>query len=378
MKQAAAKVCHLTTVHDPFDDRIFHRECRTLAAAGYDVTLIAQHGGNETVQEVDILGLPKAKSRTQRILGITWKALWRAIRQKADIYHFHDPELLPAGVFLKLLTGKKVIYDVHEDYGRQILYKPYFPRRIRRIVACAVGAIEHIAARCFDAIVTATDDIQAQFAHHKRAVSIKNFPILSYFQNISRTDGNGTGRHAVFTIVYIGVLAEARGALEMVRALEYINMPVRMALYGNYYPESLELRVANAKGGGKVDYMGLLSHEKVVQLLKNYDAGIVCLHPTLNYLTALPVKLFEYMAAGIPVIASNFPLWKGIVEDNGCGICVNPLDPEDIARAIDVLMRNPEAGKEMGKKGRKAVLEKYNWDKESGKLLNVYKEVLQR
>jgi glycosyltransferase involved in cell wall biosynthesis len=105
-------------------------------------------------------------------------------------------------------------------------------------------------------------------------------------------------------------------------------------------------------------------------------AGLVTLKPLVNYLDSLPVKMFEYMEAGIPVIASNFPYWKSIVEPIDCGICVDPQDPEAIRKAILELVNNPVKAHEMGKKGREAIWTKYNWSIEEQKLLSFYQRMI--
>ena len=143
------KVCHITTVHTPFDIRIFQKECKTLAREGYDVILIAQNKKNEIVDQVKIVALPKEKNRIHRMFILTLKTFWYALRQKADLYHFHDPELLPIGVLLKLFTGKKIIYDVHEDYVKQMLCKPYIPRIARKSVALLIKGIDRFSSTNF-------------------------------------------------------------------------------------------------------------------------------------------------------------------------------------------------------------------------------------
>lgn len=96
----------------------------------------------------------------------------------------------------------------------------------------------------------------------------------------------------------------------------------------------------------------------------------------MNYLDSLPIKMFEYMSAGIPVVASNFPLWKEIIEKNRCGVCVDPLSPKDIAKAINFIVQNPQIAQKMGENGKRAILEKYNWQIEEQKLFNIYEGLL--
>lgn len=377
-QKAKIKVCHITTVHKPFDDRIFHRECKTLSKLGYDVSVIAYHERDETVDDVRIIALPKAKNRIHRILIITLKAFRLATKQKADIYHFHDPELLLVGILLKLLSRKKVIYDVHEDYSKQILSKSYLPKVVRKGVASLTKAIELLSTRFFDGLVTATDDILKKFSyHHGKSVSVRNFPILSYFPSANKNNKESQNSR-VFTLVYIGGLSKTRGVFEMVQSLQYITEPIKLTLCGQFYPGNFETTISKLKGFDRTEYLGWVEHKKVSQLLSECDVGMVCLHPIPNYLTALPVKLFEYMAAGLPVIASNFQLLREIVEGNRCGICVNPLNPRDIAKATEFFMKNPQTREEMGRNGRKAVLKMYNWDNESKKLIKLYQEVLKK
>jgi len=340
---------------------------------GYDITLIAQHKRNETVDGAKIIALPKAKNRVHRMFGLPLKASLLALKQKADICHFHDPELIPAGVFLKIM-GKKVIYDIHENYARQILSKPYLPKITRNAIACLTKTIEYISSNIFDGIITATDDILKNFTHHKKAVSIRNFPTLSTFLYAKKFNDNESD---VFNLIYIGGLDEIRGISQIIKGLELIdsNGQFKLILCGKFYPTDYEKEVRGLKGFEKVEYLGWKDPHDIPEFLSRADVGIICFLPEPNHIKAMPNKLFEYMAAGLPVIASNFPLWKEIVEGNKCGICVDPLKPMEIAKAIKYLMEYPRIRKKMGENGRGAILEKFNWENESKKLLALYEVI---
>ena len=370
---SAQKVCILTSVHQPDDIRIFHKQAKTLRNAGYKVVLVAPCDQDKIVDETRIRAVKVPRNRIVRMLITTWRIFGKGFKEKADIYHFHDPELIPVGLLLKLL-GRKVIYDVHELYGKQTLYKHYLPPLVRPVVGWCINFIEQSTASFFDAIVTARDDILKNFKSHSSAVAVRNFPILSNF-SLSR---NSRDENEHLTLIYVGVLTEARGITQIVQALEYVesSYQIRLILCGKFVPASYEQQVRNLTGFTQVEYLGWVALQDVPATIAQADIGIVCFLPEPNHISTMPTKLFEYMAAGLPVIASNFPLWKEIVEEHGCGLCVDPANPKQIAKAIEYLMARPELRKEMGENGRRAVVEKYNWANEAEKLLELYQRIL--
>ncbi len=368
----AKRVLHLSTVHPFLDTRIFHKEAKSLARAGYEVVLVAQGQPKESVEGIRIHGLPTPKNRLSRMFGTTFKALSLAVRARADIYHFHDPELIPVGLLLRLM-GKKVIYDVHEDLPRQILSKYWIPSALRDVAAKAAELMEWMAGRFMNGIVAATPAIAERFPRHKTVV-VQNFPLLSEFPSAEEIPYN----ERPLQVVYVGGISVIRGAIEMVRAMELLpeRLEARLVLAGAFSPPGLEATLRQLPGWKYVNFLGWQGREGISQILKNTRVGLVVLHPTPSYLDGYPVKLFEYMAAGIPVVASNFPLWRKIVEEEGCGITVDPLDPKAIAEAIQWLLEHPKEAQEMGRRGRRAILEKYNWDQEATKLLAFYRGLL--
>jgi len=226
------KVCHLTTVHEPFDDRIFHKQCRSLLKEGYEVVVIAQHDKDKIAKGINVIALKKSKNRIARIISSTIQIFFCALKQKADIYHFHDPELLPIGVLLKIFSRKKIVYDVHEDYGKQILSKPYLPKWSRRSISILINLIEYCATGFFDGIITATDDVLKKFSYHKTAVSVKNYPVISYFSEEKNTE-NKHNNGKVFKLVYAGNISKERGVIETIQSLAYIDQPLKLSFYGN-------------------------------------------------------------------------------------------------------------------------------------------------
>ncbi|CAJ94835.1 putative glycosyl transferase [Cupriavidus necator] len=364
-------VAHLTSVHPRYDDRIFLKHCRSLAANGYRVSLVVADGnGDESRDGVLITDVGTLPGRVNRVFRTTARVLRRAIKLNADIYHLHDPELIPIGLRLKSM-GKRVIYDSHEDVPKQLLSKPYLgPTRLRAL-AGAFSMYERQVCRRFDGIVAATPYIRDKFLPiNPCTVDINNFPILDELGGPVRWEDKRA------EVCYLGGINSSRGIRETLMALELMRSGARLNLAGRFGDRALESEVRATTGWSSVNDLGYLDRAGVRAVLERSVAGLVTLHPIINFLDALPVKMFEYMAAGIPPIASNFPLWREIVEQSDSGICVDPLDPKAIADAVDYLVTHPHEARRMGENGRRNVVRKYNWAIEQDKLLQFYERLL--
>lgn len=366
------KICILSSVHPAQDVRVFCKEAKALMEVGYEITIIAQHLKDEIIEGIRIISAPKSSNRLERMTLSQLKIIKLAVREKADLYHFHDPELILGCILLKIFLGKKIIYDVHEDVPRQILGKHWISPCLRKVVSKGIALIEGLGANYFDRIIVATPLIAKRFPKKKTKI-VQNFPILDEFSK----EGSKPYEQRDNYIAYIGGISEIRGASEMVKAIKLLpnSLNIRLKLAGNYNEGNFEDKLRNYPGWRFVDYLGWQSRSGINKLLQEVKVGLVVLQPQENYLEAYPVKLFEYMAAGIPAIASDFPLWKTIVEGNNCGICVNPSDPVAIAKAIQWMIENPEGAKRMGENGRKAVETKYNWENAKKQLLTIYRQV---
>ena len=364
------KVCHLTSAHDYNDERIYLKECSALVDSGYKTHLVAPAAPNEVSQGIHLHSVPKVEeSRLLRMTRTVWNVYEKALVINADIYHFHDPELIPVGLALKA-KGKRVIYDVHEDVPRQILSKSYISDRFRSPLSVAIENLEDFASKRFDGIVTATPFIRDRFLQFvANAIDINNFPLLGEFYT-PETSWEQKER----AVCYAGGIWPKRGIFEMVEAIGLTN--AQLLLAGAFAIQKERIEATEMGGWVNVQELGQVSRETVAHILAKSMAGLVLYHPEPNHINSQPNKLFEYMSAGIPVIASHFPLWKQIVEFNECGICVDPENPKAIAEAIQWFVDHPLKAKQMGERGRRAVEEKYNWANEKEKLVCFYQKIL--
>lgn len=369
----AAKLVHMTSVHCPFDVRIFHKECKTLAEAGYEVTLIAPHDKAEVVNGICIEPVTKNDSRRRRMTRTVWEVYRKALHNPAQIYHFHDPELLPVGVLLKL-AGKCVIYDAHEHVADDVLIKYWIHPRMRGLISASSGAVEGLAARTLDAIIAATPTIAVRFPPSKR-VLVQNFPMTG--ELVNGTELRYLEREPL--ALYLGSLTEVRGAREMIAAAHCLprRLGAKLLLLGDITPSSLERELKDMPGWAQVEYLGFQGRSDVAHALARARVGLVVLHPVPSYLNSQPIKLFEYMSAGIPVIVSNFPAFRELIESVGCGLSVDPMNPGEIAEAVTWILDHPLEAEMMGKRGQAAVLSTYNWDSQAENLLDLYDRLLQ-
>ncbi len=363
------RICHLTSVHPATDIRILRKECAALAKAGYEVVLIAVNCETELIDGVQVIGVScKYNSRLTRILKAPRVVYNKALEIDAEIYHIHDPELLPFAIKLKR-KGKKVIYDTHEDVPRQIQGKYYLHPLLRTIISFVFEIYENYISRKLNFIVTATPHIGDRFLKiNPNTLVVNNYPKLNELFKEINWEGKSN------EICYIGLISQIRGAVTMIDALNYVE-DIKLNIGGNYESKELHNKLQLNNSWEKVNDLGFLERGEVAEIMFRSMAGIVLFLPLPNHINAQPNKIFEYMSAGLPVIASDFPLWKEIIEGNNCGICVDPNNSKEIGGAINSLVSDESRARQMGSLGRKAVEEKYNWKFEEEKLLNLYTQI---
>ncbi len=369
-KMKQIKVCHLTSVHTPFDTRIFHKEAKTLARGKYKVVLIAQHTIKEEVDGITIVPLPVPKNKFDRIFRTTWLLLLRALKEQAHIYHFHDPELLPVGVILKLFTRAKVIYDVHEDYSEKIADKEWLGNTaFAKTSAFLVSLFERLAGVMFDRIVAVIEDISIRFPENKTIV-IKNYVSLEMIDKVKPYEK----RNDRVIVIYAGRLSRKRGISEIITAMEYVEEQAELWLLGKWDTPEFEKECMSLKGWEHTKYLGKRNLEDVYSFYKIADIGLHCVYKNDYYMKGLPTKVFEYAACRLPVIMTYCEDWEEMFGD--FAVFADTFDPRDIAKKISLLSHDKKLRESLGEKARKLIEKAFNWEIEEGKLLGLYKDIL--
>ncbi len=367
------KVCHITTAHDSDDTRIFQKECVFLAKENdFDVFLIAP-GESRKEKNVQVIGLgEKPSSRFKRMAFLTKKALKTAVDLDADIYHFHDPELLTVGLKLKKM-GKHVIFDSHEITSEQIKIKKYIPKLLRKTIATMYYRKESNVTKQIDAvIVPCLYDGKNWFDDRSReTVFVDNLPIIS---DKPKKEYVPVTRN--YDLCTIGSLTAERGITELLEARKIANCTLLMG--GDFSNEEYEAYLIEKGLMKDVKYVGHCTMDKVINYYNNSKIGISTILPVGQYLRIgnLPTKVYEFMSMSIPVILSDLPSAKKAISEYKFGITVNPEKPEEIAKAIDYLLKNPDCAQEYGREGRRAIEEKYNWEMEVKKITVLYRRIM--
>jgi glycosyltransferase involved in cell wall biosynthesis len=374
------KVCILSSVHIALDNRVFYREALSLKRGGYDVTLVAVHDRDEEKDGVVIRGLPKVARWRRPVLW--WSVLRLALQEQADVYHFHDPELLLVAPWLRWLTGKPTVYDVHEVYADFIKVKDYLPAAVRYPLAWVFRWLEPFLARLNSGLIFSDDAIAATFRGVRRPkVTLYNFPGRPLVdRGVAATAG--IDRRGPI-VLHLGGHERNRGTRVMIAAFEQVLQAVpnaRLFLVGHFAPPSLEQEVLedlSERGiGHAVTITGRVPFEEIGEYLRQAAVGWVPWQAVPKNEKNIPTKLFEYMAYQVPVVASDLESTRPFVEDGVNGYRVEPGSPAAHARAILRVLQDPDAAEQMGRAGQERVRARYNWDAMEERLLAFYDALL--
>jgi len=369
------KVVHLSSVHARYDNRILVKECVSLANAGFDVCLfIADGKGNESFQGVSIIDVGAKKGMIHRLVAIVPKIVKEAMKTKPQLFHLHDPELIPAGLFLRI-CGYQVIYDIHEDYTTSIKQKPYLNPFIARCIAFLFNFFERFSALFFTKII-AEKYYKERFPN---STAILNYPILSQAQAPDIVSKN-IPQSA--DLIYTGNITYDRGALNHASILDKLDQ-VSITMIGKC-SGAIVPSIENAAGSGKnrLSLIGVDTFVNPVSIENKYKeqswlAGLALFPKTYHYEKKELTKFFEYMKFGIPIICSDFPHWKELIENNECGFAVNPNNIDEINSVINKLLNNPSLYTRLSENGIRLYHSLFNWSIEEQKLVALYNHIIE-
>jgi len=373
------KVCMLTTVHQPFDTRIFHKESKSLQKAGHTVTLIAPSdiASKKNVDGIHVITVKKPGSKMLHPITMV-RVFIAGFRQDCDVYHCHEPGSLFVCTLLKLFRRTKLVYDAHEHYPGLIAENSFFPIFSRKTIYKIIETSENLLSKFGDFIITVDDVLETKFKNDTNNICvINNYPTLDLFKN-RKLDTRCIDK----TVIYVGGLTKIRGTLETIFAFEKslkIVPDAKLIFVGSFIDFNYEKSVLGycheQKLLDNITFVGQIPHEKVAEYIDTASVAVALLQPNPRYELAIPVKLFEYMGSGKPVIISNFKFNDKIISTIKCGVTVDPTNIQEISDAILWLLEHPEEAKQMGENGRLAVEETYNWENMEKRLFKVYEEL---
>lgn len=373
MSKDKIHICHVSTVHLALDTRIFYRYCLSLKKQ-YKVSLIACHSKEESKLGIPIIPYKRYKNRIFRTLLSWLLVLPKCLKQKAKIYHLHDPELLPLALILRLFR-KKVIFDIHENIAEDIFDKDWI--KLKSLWYHLYNIAEYPVLKSATIILAEDSYLKRYKGRAKNLHVIHNYCDVDFFKEYKVEAINRNKKN----LFYSGILLLNRGILEIAEAI-YIAKNKGHILHFHCVAE-LYTQVSEALVRlpfyddikSQFHFYGRLPLEESYTISKQCGIGLCIIHPMSNSIESYPTKLFEYMAVGLPSISSNFKLYKEVLEGNNCGTTVNPLDPQELAHSIIQVSQDEKEYINWSENGMKTVHERYSWKTEEAKLLRIYKEL---
>jgi glycosyltransferase involved in cell wall biosynthesis len=362
-------VVHLTTVHHAQDPRITYRQLPTLSAAGCRVLLVASGRPADLPTHVSTVRLPPTETRLQRI-PLQWTAYRTARAQAADLYHIHDPELIPVAYLLRRATGAAIIYDMHENYRSK---GPVWGRVLRGLERWALRWVDHVvlAEESYQSIVDpAPVGATCILNYHKPWTDERPAPDL--------------GEEGPTRLLYTGTVSRARGLDTMLRVVAGAGRDpgLRLRLVGvcnrAHERAAAEATIRDNDLGETVTRVGWDAYVPPTDMPPHYrwaDVGLALFEPHPNFAGSMPTKFYEYMHHGLPIIAADVPLWRRFLRAHDCGVVVPPGDAEAVRDVLSRWRADPARYRALARNAR-AAAPKYRWKPMGDRLVRLYRELL--
>jgi len=375
------KICVITSVHPVLDKRIFNREILSLKKFGFEIDLIAPSKTEiQVIQGVKVLGIPK---RRKAFRFLNWFRILRlALKDNYAVYHFHDPDLIFIAPFLKIFSRKAIVYDVHEHDVDELLENVRKSVILKRVLVFMFAMFLRLSirfiAKFINNIIVVEDSM-------KRYYDSLGCNVLILYNFAKKTDFledvNYDEKRKV--ILHTGTLGVRRGSLMLleIAAIVAKKFPDWMFVFTEQYylqeeKDQFFNELAKKRLGGAVKIIPRVKPLEMWSILKDASIGLSPLFPEGQTIKAIPSKFFEYMAAGLVIVASDLPYSRKFVEDNGVGILCGPYDANEYAESIIGIIEDPALRKQMARKARKLFLEKYNWEAQENAFYDYYCKVI--
>lgn len=369
------KVCIINKVKT-LNHRSFYKDALSLVKAGYDVCILGFFSKNEVISGVRLVSFRPPQKRLFRFFITNYQIFVQALKEKADVYHFHDLDFVPWAALLKILSRSKVIYCIREAHPEYMLIKTYLPKTIRRFLYVLIYLMEHICIKFYDAIIPCDNYVSKGFKH-KNNVVIFHFPKLDFFKNrISipwQQREYDLFYHGCVPTYHFETMMSIAGRLNAEGVKNLWGIVMSEGSPRAWAAEEVKKRQLE----NNFVFLPYVDHFNIYKYLSNARIGIIPLPPFEKFMKNIPVKMFEFMGFEIPIVLSDLPPSRQFIEGENCAIAVEPDNIDQYVRAIKLLLDDPERSIEMGKKGKKLVLEKYNWNQEEKKMLSLYDKILE-
>ena len=300
-----------------------------------------------------------------------------------DILHCAELESLIIAVIVSRLSAQRplIVYDAHEYFPSLMTNYFKLPTPLSAALESLLDVVERIFASFCDAFIVVNDDLAERFSAYRKPLAVvRNLPSLSWVDNTRTID---VLEDVDSPVVIALAIHRTHGLLEILQAHSILNKAgtrVCFVLAGRVKEsDGRILRMASRQG---VRVAGWIENDLLPNFLRRASIGLALYSPAeasskaqFFSPTSEPSKVYTYMSAGLPIVATDLPAIRALVSRENCGVLVPVGDADEIAYAISRLLNDEKARTSMGKRGRQAAEREYNWEIESKRLLSLYDRI---
>lgn len=379
MKSKTNHIYIVSSSHLANDIRVFQKEALSIQKLdNKELFYLVPHHKTERIEGVQIIPVSLNRAKYQRLILNPFLIFFKLLFKKVDVIHFHDPELMPFILILNWLKPKlKTIYDIHEDLEGLVRNRNWIPlkKENRNFIAGIAARYEKFFVKRFSSIIAA-DHVIAERCKTVNAntIVIENFPKKEEYIHNERLQAPTD----YIKISSFGGLSNARCIETIVKAIEilYEKHKIKCVVGGGIASQDLFESLKKSSAWSSIEYLGKVSRTQMANEICTSHVSFVMFSDSPNHYQIRSNRFYETLSFGVPVICSDFPEWKAFMNENNCGFACNPNDAKQVADCIQQILLTPSLRQTLGDNGRNIVLNKYNWEIEEKKLINLYNKLL--